>query len=133
MPSFEEAWNAVARHRNEEPVSPGLRPRRQAVYEQSISRPFDGPGLKKSLQDLLQYLAGEGRTNANCWATDRFFGLSQGWKRDWAEQQLPENYHDVLANDGEALHDTVQAPDVARNFGCLPEQLLERVLQLPDR
>ena len=28
------------------------------------------------------------------------------------------------------LHDTVQAPEIARNFGCLPEQLLERVRSL---
>ena len=133
MPSFEEAWNAVARHRDGEPVSPDLRPRLRAVYERSISKPFDCPGLKKSLQDLLQYLVSEGRTNANCWATDRFFGLSQGWERDWAEQELPESYHHVLAMMGEASHDTVKAPDIARNFGCLPEQLLERVMRLPDR
>jgi hypothetical protein len=31
---------------------------------------------------------------------------------------------------GEALHDTVQAPEIAENFGCLPEQLLERVRHL---
>ena len=31
---------------------------------------------------------------------------------------------------GEALHDTVQTPEIARNVGCLPEQLLECVKQL---
>lgn len=123
MPSFNQAWAAVAAHRKAEGVSPDLRPRLRAVYLQSISTPFDPVALKKSLQNLLEYLSGEGRTNANCWATDLFFGLAQGWERDWAQQDLPEDYHDVLAMMGEALHDTVQAPDVARNFGCLPEQL----------
>jgi hypothetical protein len=28
---------------------------------------------------------------------------------------------------GEALHDTVRDPGVARNSGCLPEQLLDRL------
>ncbi|MGH9865387.1 MAG: hypothetical protein ACRD4H_08250, partial [Candidatus Acidiferrales bacterium] len=70
--------------------------------------------------------------NANCWAVDLFFLLSERWERDWAEQRLPEDFHDVLALMGHALHDTVQAPDIARNFGCLPEQLLERVRKFPD-
>ncbi len=76
------------------------------------------------------FLAGEGRTNANCWAVDLFFGLTQGWEHDWADQGLPENFHDVFSMMGEALHDTVRAPDVAQNFDCLPEQLLDRVKRL---
>jgi hypothetical protein len=36
----------------------------------------------------------------------------------------------VLTMMGEALHDAVQAPDVAGDFECLPEQLLERVKRL---
>jgi hypothetical protein len=59
-----------------------------------------------------------------------FFCLSEGWERDWAEQQLPADFHEVLALMGEALHDTVQTPKIAENFDCLPEQLLNRVLQL---
>ena len=39
--------------------------------------------------------------------------------------------HDILAMMSEALHDTVQAPEIAQNFGCLPEQLLEKVRNLP--
>jgi hypothetical protein len=53
------------------------------------------------------------------------------WERDWREQQLPEGFHDFFLMMGEALHDTVKYPDVAWNFGCLPEQLLERVKRLP--
>ena len=53
------------------------------------------------------------------------FIRSDDWEHDWSEQNLPDDFHDVLAKMGEALHDTVDSPDVARNFGRLPEQLLE--------
>jgi hypothetical protein len=35
---------------------------------------------------------------------------------------------------GEALHDTVDAPEIAANFRCLPEQLLRQLdqIQVPD-
>ena len=60
-----------------------------------------------------------------------FFARGENWERDWAERNLPESIHDVLGMMGKALHDTVQAPEIAGNFGCLPEQLLERVSQAP--
>ena len=132
MSGFDEAWKAVAGPRDGQPVSPELRPLLQAVYLQSLLLPPNPVDFKKSLEDLLQFLIGKGRTNANCWAVDLFFALSQGWEQDWAEQALPEKFHDVLSMMGEALHDTVQAPAIAKNFGCLPEQLLERVRLLPD-
>jgi hypothetical protein len=53
-----------------------------------------------------------------------FFCLSKGWETDWTEQDLPEDFHDVLALMGEALHDTVRTPKIAEDFDCLPEQLL---------
>jgi hypothetical protein len=127
MAGFDDAWVAVDVQRNGEMVSPGLRPLLQAVYAQCISQPHNLVELKKSLEDLLTYLAGEGRTNANCWAVDLFFCTSEGWERDWSEQNLPHEFHDVLATMGEALHDTVHAPAIAGNFDALPEQLLERV------
>lgn len=76
---------------------------------------------------MLEYLNGEGRTNANCWATDMFFCLSEGWQEDWTERNLPDEFHDVLSLMGQALHDTVRSPQIAENFECLPEQLLARV------
>jgi len=45
---------------------------------------------------------------------------------------MPEDIHDVLAKMSEALHDTVQAPEIGENFGCLREQLLQRVRNLLD-
>jgi hypothetical protein len=130
VPSFNEAWVAVAKARSGEPVSPELRPLLREVYTHLVRRHPDLVALKKSLQELLRFLRDEGRTNANCWTVDLFFALSQGWERDWAEQDLPEDFHDLLAMMGEALHDTVLDRSIAENFGCLPEQLLERVRHL---
>jgi hypothetical protein len=127
MRGFDEAWSAVAKSEDWETVSPELRPLLQNVYLTVLSTPPDTISLKKSIEELLEFLAGPGRTNANCWAADMFFMMSEGWERDWTEQNLPEELHDVLSLMGDALHDTVQAPEVASNFGCLPEQLLDRV------
>jgi hypothetical protein len=121
----------VSGERNGEPVSPKLRSLLEAVYREALAQPFDSAALKRSLEELLTFLSGEGRSNANCWAADLFFARGEKWESDWADRNLAENLHDVLAMMGEALYDTVQAPEIARNFGCLPEQLLERVRQLP--
>ena len=131
MAGFNEAWSTVAGSHDGEPVSLTLRPLLEAVYLQSISQPFNPREFKKSLENLLEFLSDEGRTNANCWAVDLFFARAVGWERDWAEQDLPDEFHNILAMMGEALHDTVKAPDIARDYGCLPEQLLERVRLLP--
>jgi len=131
VPGFDQAWAAVANPRDGEDVSPRLRPLLQAAYAEVLSDPLDFAQLRTSLEELLEFLANEGRTNANCWAVDRFFGNCQGWERDWGECNLPENFHDVLAMMGEALHDTVKAPNIAQNFGCLPEQLLSVLRRSP--
>ncbi len=126
MQAFEDAWSNAAKPRDGELVSAQLRPLLKSVYFHVLSRPTDLVGLKKSLEQLLGFLAGEGRTNANCWAADLFFCLHF----EWAETALPEDFHNVFTKMGEALHDTVLAPRVARDYGCLPEQLLEGVRRL---
>jgi len=130
MPGFDSAWTAVAVGREGEPVSSELRPLLEKVYVDILSIPTDLAALKKSLEELLEFLAGRGRTHANCWAVGLFFCLSDGWERDWTDQNLPEEFNDVLAKMGEALHDTVRSPAVAKNFDCLPEQLLAEVKNL---
>jgi len=124
MKNFEQVWSSVARRRDDEEVSPNLMPLVLRVQNDVIISPVNLRALKDSLVNLLQYLNGEGRTNANCWATDLFF-CSDDLEPHWTDQTLPDDFHDVLAKMGEALHDTVSNPDVASNFGCLPEQLLE--------
>ncbi len=127
MAGFDTAWAAIGHAKDGEAVSSELRPLLQKVYSEVLAMSVNLETLKDTLTSLLEYLRSAGKTNANCWAVDLFFCLSEGWERDWTEQNLPEDFHDVLSLMGEALHDTVQAPKVAENFGCLPEQLLERV------
>ena len=130
LPGFDHAWGCRRGWSGRETVSSELRPLLERVYVEILSSPTDLAALKKSLEELLEFLSSRGRTNANCWAVDLFFCLSDGWERDWTDQSLPEEFHDVLAKMGEALHDTVQSPAIAKNFDCLPEQLLEEVRNL---
>jgi hypothetical protein len=130
MAGFEAAWAAVDHAKDGEAVSSELRPLLRQVYSDVLAVPTDLRALKESLAALLEYLSGVGRTNANCWAVDLFFCLSDGWERDWTEQDLPDDFHDVLSLMRQALHDTVQMPKIAENFDCLPEHLLERVRRL---
>ena len=126
MPGFDDAWKAVASPRGGEHVADELRrPLLHAVYQQILSHPTNLLELKGRTVQLLTFLAGDGRTNANCWAVDLFFAIGQGWEKDWTDQNLPDAFHAVFALMSEALHDTVAAPEVASDFGCLPEQLLK--------
>ena len=136
MAGFDEAWAAVDHSRDGEAVSPELQPLLRRVYSEVLRTPTNLLALKESLTGLLEYLGAAGRTSANCWAVDMFFCRSEGWERYWTEQNLPDDFHDVLALMGEALHDTVRTPEIAENFDCLPEQLLDRVRRLtcaPDQ
>jgi hypothetical protein len=128
--AFDEAWAAVNHGKDGEPVSPELQPLLRRVYADVLTTPIDLAALKGSLAALLEYLSDKGRTNANCWAVDLFFCTSEGWERDWTEQNLPDDFHDVLSLMGQALHDTLRTPHIEENFDCLPEQLLERVRRL---
>ena len=131
MKGFPQLWTSIAKTRDGQPVSPELRPLLQRVYDDLSASPVNLASLKRNLTELLRYLSEEGRTNANCWAADLFSCSDDGlWERDWSELDLPDGLHDVMAMMGEALHDTVTSPAVAENFGCLPEQLLERVKRL---
>jgi len=131
MTGFEKAFQFASKTRDGESVSPALKPLLQKVYSHVLSRPQDLPELQQSLERLLEFLAAEGRTNANCWAVDLFFCGEEGWEENhWGDQELPDEFHVVLSKMSEALHDTVAHPQIAKNFGCLPEQLLEDIKRL---
>lgn len=130
MPSFEEAWDAAAKPRGGETVSPELKPLLYDTYTLVLANPKNLSALKQSLQALLEYLAGPGRTNANCWAVDLFFMTDDNWESDWGEQGLPDDFANIFTAMGGALHDTVSSPHIAENFGSLPEQILAQVNRL---
>ena len=94
LPGFEDAWAAVAAPHNGEPAAPELRPLLHRLYTAVLTTPVNLGELKASLIQVFEYLCGAGRTNANCWAVDLFFCLSEGWERDWTEQDFPDDFHD---------------------------------------
>jgi hypothetical protein len=129
---FDDAWRAVNVPRDGESVSPELGPRLADVYRDIAAKPFSADALKASFENLLTYLAGPGRTNANCWAVDLFFCVCEGWSPDWTHHDLPEPFNQVIAMMGEALNSAVRDPELARSLNSLPEQILEAVRELPS-
>ena len=112
-----------------ERVSPELASLIRAVYGAVVRADTDLAELHTSLEALLSFLASPvGRTHANCVATDSFFMLNDRWERTW--EHLPDPYQDMLALLGDALHDTIAAPEIAENFYNTPEQLLAQLQQI---
>ena len=113
-----------------ESVAPLLRSLLEDFYLRASERPPHLEDLKASLIGLLTFMTtSEGKTNANCCAVNSFVVIDDHWARRWSE--LPIEYVEVIALMGEALHDTIAAPEIALDFGCTPEQLLKRAELLP--
>ena len=89
------------------------------------------PGrVRAELLGLFTFLAGEGRTDANCSVTDSFFAAAEAeWRA--AAESLPQDLAAFVADVSGALHDSIYAEPIARNFGATPEQMLERLLAIP--
>ncbi len=128
--SFDRLFSRASSFRR---VSPTLRELLHCVYDRILERPSDPRQLKLAFEALFVFLSSpEGRTDANCAVTDFFFSEMERWKSDL--HHLPESFQELIANTGGALHDTVHAPKIARAFGNLPEQLLDRTrgIELAD-
>jgi|SRR3989338_1847314 len=94
-----------------------------------IEKPANLAALKLSLENLLLFLTTPaGRTDQNCRETDLFFCLSDENGFNW--DHLPEEFQLILDDIGMGLHDTIKAPDIAKNYESTPEQLLKRVKML---
>lgn len=127
MSSFEQTWASARRYRR---ISPRLERFLEAVHHEVVKMPADLESLSARLEELLRFLASEeGRTDANCSVTDRFFSLLEEERGGWSH--LPPAYGSILHDLGATLHETIYAPRIAANFSSLPEQLLERVFALP--
>jgi hypothetical protein len=107
-------------------ADPALRPLVHELHARLTDASLDLPAIKRAMIALLEFLSCvAGRTDANCRAVDGFFFHDDAWLSD----RLPEAYHDVIAH-MDALHDTISAPQVAKNFDSTPEQLLARARSL---
>ena len=128
MSNFEKIYKQAARgaeSKSKGSVSPRLEPLLKDSYDNLIRTPADFVAIKDSLVTLFSFLTSpEGRTDANCWATDLFFSIDDDWEKPWAD--LPDAFVDVLRDAGGCLHDTIRYPEIARNFDSTPEQLLQR-------
>lgn len=119
----------VPRDVDGEPVSPHLAHLLAGVRRQLDLDPSDREGLRGALLALLEFLTShEGRTHANCVATDSAFMLHISEHPRYEE--IPDDYGEIFFDLGGALHDTYSAPHIAANFDSTPEQLLARVREL---
>jgi hypothetical protein len=126
MATFEEGY---ARFCKKAGVSQELRPLLARVYDLIHEASVNLPALRDALVALLSFLCEpESRTSDNCRAVDLFFAVDDHWTVKW--DILPENYQRLLDDIGGALHNAVDAPDIAENFSSTPEQLLDRARQL---
>lgn len=126
MTTFEGAYSRAVGRRKD--VSPKIASLLRELHSQACARPLNRESLKQALIELLEFLATpEGKTNSNCWTVD-LFCCSDDWEIGW--EDLPEDLVDILGDMGGALHDTVQAPEIAHNLDSTPEQLLDRARKL---
>ena len=117
---FERLWKSATFRR----VTPELEPLVRTVYSAIIEG--DVRATRDAVERLLEHLTTpRGRTDANCCVVDAFFSAEEQWERDW--EAMPTPLRDLLGDMGGALHDSIYAPHIAKNFDSLPEQLLERV------
>jgi hypothetical protein len=108
-------------------VSLELRPLLLSVYTELAQRPVHPGTLRIRLEALFEFLAtAAGRTRANCWATDVFFGHQEGWGEvTW--DSAPRAVQHILADIGRSLHNTVDEPHLAQGARATPELLLQRL------
>jgi hypothetical protein len=115
---FDALWKTSVRYRR---VSRELEPLLRELYDAFA----DPAATRNALERLLSFLAGAGRTDANCTTTYYFTSNAEAL---W--QQLPAELRAILDDMGGALQDTVHAENIARTFEATPEQLLERVQRI---
>ena len=113
--SFSELWKTSVRYRR---VSWELEPLLRDLHDA-----FPDPAATRvALERLLTFLAGAGRTDANCTTTYYFTSNAEPL---W--QQLPAELKAILDDMSGTLQDSVHAENIARTFEATPEQLLERL------
>jgi hypothetical protein len=101
----------------------------EEVQNNLMEHPANLSSIKNALEKLLNYLTNPaGRTDVNCNETDTYFCLHDDNGFHW--NHLPEDFQLILDDIGGQMHDTVQHPEMARNFESTPEQLLKRIRNL---
>ena len=110
-------------------ISSELKKLIENVHYCIIEKPTNFIQLYSSLEELIYFLTTPtGRTKENCEETEFYFMLHEEKGFNW--DHLPKEYQLILDDISGNLHDTIQAPQIAKNFESTPEQLLERIRRL---
>lgn len=112
---FDALWRTSVRYRK---VSRELEPLLRELHDAFR----DAAATRAALEHLLLFLAGPGRTDANCTTTYYFTSNAEEL---W--QELPGELRAILDDMSGTLQDSVHAESIARTFEATPEQLLERL------
>jgi hypothetical protein len=83
------------------------------------------PGLRVALAELLEFLSGSGRTEANCRTVDAFFCLLTAEHSEILDR-LPAGWQELVDDLGLDLAATFEDPERADRAGASPEKLFER-------
>ena len=113
--AFDELWKKSVRFRH---VSRELEPLLRELHDSFD----DAVSVRIALERLLTFLAGPGRTDANC-ATTYYYTTNA----DPLWQDLPADVKAILDDMSGTLQDSIHAESIARTFEATPEQLLERL------
>ena len=106
-----------------------------AIRAEIQKSPFSVERLRLRVLEVLEFLSSPGgRTDANCRAVDfALMNENELWERFESIETADPVLADVLRDMSGALHDTVSAPEIARNFESTPEQLLTRLRMSDSR
>lgn len=123
---FKHAWAAACRDRNGRAVAAELTPLAKRLYVEALRRPVDREVLKKSIEDMLEFLSSDaGKTHANVYAVSLFLDVDDDWEGHW--QDVPEDLYRILARMSAEMYRAVEDPSWTANFGAIPEQLLAKL------
>jgi hypothetical protein len=124
---FDGHWKKAVRFRHvSRELEPLLRELHVALTGALTGALPDPRATAAALEHLLSFLAGAGRTDANCTATYYF---ASNTEELW--QSLPDGLRGILDDMSGTLQDSVHAENIARTFEATPEQLLERLKRAP--
>ena len=101
----------------------------RAAHQALTGRRLDLAALRTALADLLEFLSGPGRTEANCRTVDAFFCLLTAEHVEILDR-VPPGWQDLVDDLGLDLAATFEDPERADRAGASPEKLLERLRAL---
>jgi len=128
MSNFEKLYNRFSKGKI---ISPELKPLLEEFYRAYTSKEFNRNKTKDAIINLMTFLSGqEGRIRDNLVFVSLFTAIDDDWEISDSYEQIPEDYLEILGYIEGSLDDTIDNPDIAENFGGLPEQILEKAREL---